>query len=532
MEKIQLGNRDYQSLYNLRQAYRRAGGHSDTYAGEFNRFDNPNTYFFRIFFDFHKGLLDYEHDLGETSKPDQDVFWNRNTLIANSALNYLMINNEWERADMLREFIHLISNINIYSPWYFTEIEGLGELLNRTEFTAEAFALPEIKAINLKCLPDAFDNRIGTLIDLYRSVCYSYQLHKEVIPANLRRFDMYVYIFAANTRGIHTLHKYIEGSDSIESKEPAMDGFASYDHHSIKADNDTGEVSSIDLNNQYLTSSKLIYLSGCEIDLNAAISGYQGIKNDEGFVQEYTIPIKVRLAMEQRYNEFLMKRIGDFVVSDMDLPKSSEDNPGELRDTIWDTYEASDAVTLIPADNRLDVKLMRRGMISPKQGDVDGYESFKKRHEPNSLGTSRYRDQNKSSLLDPWLNMGSQKAEQLARQANQMVNAGKSALESWTSVDKINQSLVDGADSLTNRLLWGNMFEFNLQDFATEASSFVAGMSSNNVVNQVTRSGWTHKDRSNPNNREGMGTNVSERSNSPNGNFRPEREVPSGNIFE
>ena len=324
----------------------------------------------------------------------------------------------------------------------------------------------------------------------------------------------------------------MEGSDSIESKEPAMDGFASYDHHSIKADNDTGEVYSIDLNNQYLTSSKLIYLSGCEIDLNAAISGYQGIKNDEGFAQEYSIPIKVRLAMEQRYNEFLMKRIGDFVVSDMDLPKSNEDNPGELRTTIWDADEANDAATLSPADDRLDVELMRRGMISPKQDDVDGYESFKKRREPNSLGTSRYRDQNKSSLLDPWLNMGAQKAEQLAGQANQLVNAGKSALESWTDVSKLNQSIVDGIDSLTNRLLWGNMFEFNLQDFASEASSFVAGMSSNNVVNQVTRGGWTHKDRSNPNNREGMGTNVSERSNSPNGNFVPDQEAPSGNIFE
>ena len=148
MEAIQLGNKDYQSLYNLRQAYRRAGGHSDTYAGNFNRFDNPNTYFFRIFFDFHKGLLDYEHDLGKVNKPEYGSIWDRSTYIANSALNYLMLNNEWERADMLREFIHLISNINTYSPWYFTEIEGLGEVIQSGCFNTGAdYGSPELAEV-------------------------------------------------------------------------------------------------------------------------------------------------------------------------------------------------------------------------------------------------------------------------------------------------------------------------------------------------------------------------------------------------
>lgn len=531
---MQFGNKDYQSLYNIREAYRRAGGHWDTHAGNFNRFDNPGAFYFRIFFDFNKGLLDYLHDLGRTTKPAEDVLSDRNTYMANSALNYLMLNNEWERADMLREFIHLLSNINTYSPWYFSELDGLGELINRTEFTADTFQLPEIKPLTLKCLPDAYDNRIGTLIDLYRSICFSYQLHKEIVPANLRRFDMYVYIFPANTRGIHTLHKYIDNTNT-ESKEPVEDKFASFDQSMLDVDKTTGDVKNN--SGKYITSSKLIYLSGCEIDLNASVSGYQNIKNDEGFAQEYAIPIKVRVAMEQRYNEHLMKRIGDFVVADMDLPNADGNypngNPGNIRKMNWGVDEADNAVKVTPTDSRLDVDLMRKGIAAPNpDDDTEYYDEYTKQKGSNLLGTSSYRDQNKTSLLDPWLNMGAQKADQLAGQVNQMVNAGKSALESWTDVSKLNQALVNGVDSAINRLMWGNMFESNLQDFASGVSDALSSMSSDNVINQATRRGWTHKDRTSPARPGQLQHNVSEQSNSPNGNYNPIHEVPNGNIFE
>lgn len=532
MSTLQLGNKDYQSLYNVREAYRRAGGHSDTYAGKFNRFDNPNTYFFRIFFDFHKGLLDYEHDLGRANADlGYETIWDRNTYIANSALNYLVINNEWERADMLREFIHLISNINTYSPWYFAEIEGLGEMLNRTEFTAEAFALPEIKAINIKCLPDSFDNRIGTLIDLYRAICYSYQLHKEIIPANLRRFDMYIYIFAANTRGIHTLHKYVEGADNIESKEPAEEKFATFDQHLIEVDDD-GWVTKRNNDATYLTSSKLIQLSGCEIDLNASISGYQGVKNDEGFIQEYTIPIKVRTVMEQRYNEFLLKRIGDFVVADMDLPGSNDESAGENRNPIYDSDTANQAAMLsLELNDRLDEHLMRRGIAVPNRGHEEEYESYKELHEASMLNSSKYRDQHKTSLLDPWLNMGRQKLDRLTEQANQMVNAGKSALESWTNMSKLNESLVGGASSLIDRLMWGNLFRPNIQSTVNDVSQKLSSVSSGNVINQLTRKGWSHEDRTSPSRPGQLNQNLSQSSNSVLGNRKYNGNPPGGNIF-
>ena len=543
-ERIQLGNRDYQSLYNILRAYRRAGGHSDTITDKFNRFDNPSTFYFRIFFDFHKGLIDCSHDLAKTSKPTQDTFWDRDVYIANSALNYLMINNEWERADLLRDFINLLSNINTNSPWYFTELEGLGEILNRTEYTTESFVLPEVKTMNTKCLPDAYDNRIGTLIDLYRTICYSQQLHKEIVPANLRRFDMYVYIFPANTRGIHTIHKYREDSVGIESKEPAMGKFATYDQNFIHVDTMNGNVENT--GDKYITSSKLIYLRDCEIDLNASISGYTGVKNDEGFAQEYTIPIKVRTAMEQRYNEFLMIRIGDFIIADMDLPNANSDSAGNLRTTYWDADTANQISKLKSADNRLEKKNLMAGVDVPNPNTPAEYESYTTFAKSHTLGTNRYRDQNKtsssdpwlnkgdksnSSLLTPWLNIGEQKSAQIAGQVKQVVDAGKSALGSWTDINRLNQSLANGADSLINRLVWGNIFETNLQDITTNISSFTAGLSSNSVIDRSTRKGWSHESRKSPSRADQLGGNQADYSNNPNGNFMPETETPSGNIF-
>lgn len=498
----QFGERNYESLYNILRAYRRVGGKYDTTVSgnNFNKFDNPGTLYFRIFFDFQTGLLDCVdvYDLGKTSKQlTREDIWKRDTIIRNSALNYLTINNEWERANMLRDFINLLSNISTYSPWYFMGIEGLGDVLERTEYTADEFTLPEMKTISIKCLPDSYDQRIGTLIDLYRAMCFSQQLHKEVIPANLRRFNMFIYIFPANTRGIHTLHQYVADSKE-ESKEPVTDKFASYDHNQIRIDKTNGALYNND-ELKYLTSSKLILLKGCEIDLNTSKTGYENMSNDEGFDPTYTISIKVRYAEEQRYNEFLMKRIGDLVVGDMDMPGDTDNGAGKSRDVVWDAETANRILRLSSEDERL-TRSLKTGMDTPKRGEEEreDMEANKINASNKSTNTSIYRDNNKSSLLDPWLNMGEQQLEKLAGQANQVVNAGKSALSSWTDIEKLNGNLASSVNGLVNRLMFGNIFETNLQDFTTGLTSGISGLSSGHVLDSAMRGkGWSHEDRKN-----------------------------------
>ena len=483
-----LGERDYESLLYTLQAWRRAGSRSDDITGDFNRFDTPNTLYFRIFFDFSKGLLGPVSEYLSQSHPDYnkmtDELWDKNrAIIGGSALNYLILNNEWERADALRDFINLLSNINVYSPWYFSQIEGMDGILDRTEFTAESFTIGDVKQITIKCLPDAFDTRISTLLDLYREACYSWQLHKEIIPANLRRFDMYIYIFSTPKRGVHARHMLDDNSitpanmlgnrgshiqrtgatlgEHIDPRE-----FASFDQESINIDYNNGRVSRT--SSQYLTSSKLIQLMDCEIDVNAAKSGYTALDNQEGFQQTYSIPIKVNYAMEQRYNELLLKRIGDFVIGDMDLPGGNESDQGKLRNVLDTEEAASAALKIDPSDNRLDKEELATGQINPRKGVP---EVVYDQTTPPSIPRG-----------------------DISGQVRQLIQAGRSTLRSWTDINRLAQSIGIGMDSQVKQLVWGNIFQTNLQDITSNISSGISRLSSDNIF-EDTVNGWTHSRR-------------------------------------
>ena len=475
-EMKQLESRNYKSLYDILRAYRSSGTRNDVITGEFNRFDTPSTYYFRIFFDFHKGLLNTD-EVNQDDLSTSNLFSSNRRTIGNSALNYLLLNNEWERADMLKDFINLLSNISVNSPWYFNEIGGLGELLNRSEFSESAYSVPESKSITIKCIPDAHDDRIGTLLDLYRSAGFSWQLHKEIIPANLRRFDMYIYIFSAPIRGMHELHRVDKSDKSIvfgnrnifkdkkvtrsatkvdlmERKIP--EEFASFDQDDLQVNKTTGAVSK--RGSHYLTSSKLIQLMDCEIDLNSSASAYETINNSDGFEMNYSIPIKVNMVMEQRFNEVLLKRIGDFVVGDMDLDTS---NLGENGENLMVHYgdEASEILTVTNSDDRISKDRLQYGLVEP--------DTWEKR----------------DNVI--------QETGDIMGQAEQIYQSARSTIESWTDIDRLGKSLDAGARQVFHRVLWGNIFETNLQDITSNISSNISGMSSDSVINQITN-GWTH----------------------------------------
>jgi hypothetical protein len=200
-----------------------------------------------------------------------------------SAYSYLMNNNEKERAMLLRQFVELLSNISSRSPWYFQEITGLDEALKR-QLPPSA----EPKKINIKCLKDSVDNRIGTLMDLYRSVVWSWQKKCEIVPANLRKFDMGIFLFSAPIKPLHKI-RGAEGDEYAVIHTP---------------------------NSGYMTSYKYIEFHNCEFDYNSATTGYSNLKNTDGIEPEYTISITFDDCYEQRYNEFSFRNIGDMIAWD------------------------------------------------------------------------------------------------------------------------------------------------------------------------------------------------------------------------
>lgn len=265
--------------------------------------DSPSNYYFKLLFYFtnpyaedelSSNLLGLEYNDRATTE--------QNGWGANTALNYLYNNKEYTRFRYLSEFIKLLSDINIHFPWYFQSITGLDTALERSELSGKEFKLEEErKKISIKCLPDALDNRIGKMLDLYRAAAFSQMLHKEIIPANLRKFDMGIFIYTP-------LVKNIVAKDGVNifngMRKLVFDG--QYDDDSEQ-------------NMTTYTNSKFIELRNCEIDLNSSKTPFSDVNNVEGTQHEYEISISFDTCYERRYDITFNDIIGDFVIEDLYL---------------------------------------------------------------------------------------------------------------------------------------------------------------------------------------------------------------------
>ena len=116
-----------------------------------------------------------------------------------SAIRYLYgIRNFYKQSKIqdrmlaLARFTYTLSYINSISPWFFIGINNANKLnsMNFDELTKE-------KSIDLVCNGDSVDMRLNTLLDMYRYACYDEINQKEIIPENLRKFDMSIVIMNA-----------------------------------------------------------------------------------------------------------------------------------------------------------------------------------------------------------------------------------------------------------------------------------------------------------------------------------------------
>ena len=270
----------YARLIRDKNEFRGAG---TSHGSDFNIFDTPTLKFFKILFYFHgrsdletneqmsTGLLvpAWEYNLNDMT------YWQ-----STSAWAYLKMNDENERAEKLQQFISLLSNINSESPWYFTSISGLDSALERKSVTDGKLDLSEVKRLQIKCLNDAVDDRIGTLLSLYRDVVWSWSMKKEILPVNLRKFDMAVYVIEAPMWFLHNDDDIIDGKSGFQP------------------------------------SYKMFEFHNCEFDYNSAKSGYSEISNQTGVQPTYTIDIMYDDCYEISYNNILMRTIGDVIATD------------------------------------------------------------------------------------------------------------------------------------------------------------------------------------------------------------------------
>lgn len=279
----------YAQFIKDRNNFRKSGTKSGP---DFNIYDFQSHKFFKILFYFGEK----ESEIGLSNgllAPTWEAFSDSNSSTNdyydyNSAWAYLKLNAEDERAELLKQFVTLLSNISTFSPWYFTSISGLDAALTRNaaEVNTEKFELETNRKITINCLPDAFDDRISTLLELYREITWNWHQKKEVIPANLRKFDMAVYIFESPINNWHETDN--------ENTNSSLDGI-------------------------YRSSHKMIEFHDCEFNYNSIKSGWSELNNQTGITPTYNIEISYGDCYEISYNEMLLKELGDVIATDTQL---------------------------------------------------------------------------------------------------------------------------------------------------------------------------------------------------------------------
>lgn len=113
----------------------------------------------------------------------------------NTAYSYLMNLGQIQRANYIKKFNELFSKINNLTPWFFQEITGLEKAWERRNSTDDYSPLiPKDSIIEIGCL-ESIDLRITTLIDLYRKGCFDWEFRREIVPINLRTFNISIYVY-------------------------------------------------------------------------------------------------------------------------------------------------------------------------------------------------------------------------------------------------------------------------------------------------------------------------------------------------
>ena len=100
------------------------------------------------------------------------------------------------RADALAGFRNLLTSINEKSPWFIQSIDGLDQILKvpmARQIGGGTGRDQRSGILTFDCL-DSIDLRVNAMAELYRKATYDFQYHREMLPANLRKFRMWIIV--------------------------------------------------------------------------------------------------------------------------------------------------------------------------------------------------------------------------------------------------------------------------------------------------------------------------------------------------
>ena len=194
----------------------------------------PAWLYFKLFFKFDSsyGLLG-----GIMKSSDGSKFAANNTAIQYLTRNWYKLNdNMGARRKSLVKFVRSLSYISSYAPWFFKSVKDVNNALNMNldNLTAE-------KSIEIECSEEATDLRLLTLMDFYKYAAYDAINQKEILPENLRKFDLDIVVFQSPIRYLQTSTRDLKGRKTV--------------YKNLNSANMTDRM-----------SFKLFSFQGCEID--------------------------------------------------------------------------------------------------------------------------------------------------------------------------------------------------------------------------------------------------------------------------
>lgn len=267
-----------------------------------SRFDEPTYLTFRINFDIKLTKLDniddYVNGINAWKKydylPHPLLQLERTTavegllskdIISYSSVDYLKnVLGETYRADLLEKFVKGLNDIQTLYPYYFTSIDGLGDLLKVDPTTGRR--IKDNTTITINCI-EALDLRITQLLNLYRKAAWDDVYQRWILPDMMRFFKMDIYISEIRTFHSTKATKYAEKQNDrlVESPSSKLGGNSA---------TDTKKFITLanDVINEILPTIKLS-LSQCEFDISDTMSYLNSLKSTKDSSPLPKIKIKV-----------------------------------------------------------------------------------------------------------------------------------------------------------------------------------------------------------------------------------------------
>ena len=159
---------------------------------------------------------------------------------AEDYLKKLAVNDSFysERLEALQNFKKALKTINNEMPWFWQSLSGL-ERIQQYDTTNPYFGGSDAK-LTISTL-ESINLTVSGLMHLYRTAVFDERKWNYILPPNLRRFRMYVYV--TEIRTIQNISKPTLGGIPTKVNGDAISGFPDNFKPSISIENDNKSIS-------------------------------------------------------------------------------------------------------------------------------------------------------------------------------------------------------------------------------------------------------------------------------------------------